>query len=135
MVWSVEYPVRSPDLSHLKFNFWRYLKERGCQNNPQTNTEMKEAVDEEITNTGSEVTKVVTDSIKKRVENPGLSNFTWVPFLLIILYKSVFFNFDFCRTFLLNQGLSFSKKLKKNCQHSLMRVASNEINVRLRIMP
>ena len=48
-VWNVEWPTRSPHLSHLNFYFWGYFKETIYQNILQTVTELKEAMGKEIT--------------------------------------------------------------------------------------
>ena len=47
--------------------------ERVYQDNPQTVTELKEAIGKEITSIGSEVTKAVNDSMKKMVPDWILS--------------------------------------------------------------
>ena len=60
-----EWPVRTPDLSPLDFFLWGHLKERVYRDSPKTLTELKEAVGNEITCIGSEVTKTVFDSTKK----------------------------------------------------------------------
>ena len=68
-VWNDEKPAQSPDLPPLVFLLWEELKERGYQDNSQTVTEFKEAIDKEIKCIGSEVTKVVINSMKKRAQN------------------------------------------------------------------
>ena len=60
-VWSVAWPTRSPDLSHVKFYFWGYLKEIIYQNISQTVTELKETIGKEISIIGSEVRKHIID--------------------------------------------------------------------------
>ena len=65
----VEWPARSPDLSPLDFFLWGHLKERVYRDNPQTLTELKEAIGKEIRCIGSEVTKAVFDSMKKRAQD------------------------------------------------------------------
>ena len=47
--------------------------ERVYQDNPQTVTELKEAIGKEITSLGSEVTKAFNDSMKKIVPDCILS--------------------------------------------------------------
>ena len=66
-VWNVEWPAWSPDLAYHHFFLWGYLKESLYKDNPRTVTELKEATAKEITRIGSEVTKAVINSVKKRV--------------------------------------------------------------------
>ena len=68
-VWNVEWPAPSQDLSPLDFFIWGYLMKRGYQDNPPTVTELKESISKNIRCIGSEVTKVVIDSMKKRAQD------------------------------------------------------------------
>ena len=60
-IYNVEWPALSLNFSHFDFNLWSYLQKRKYQGNPQTVTEFKEAIGNEVTSIGSEVTKAVID--------------------------------------------------------------------------
>ena len=66
---NVEWPAWSPDIFYPDFFLRGYLKERGYKDNPKAFTELKEAIGKEITRIGSEVTKAVIDSVKKRAKD------------------------------------------------------------------
>ena len=44
------------------------LKLKSIEGNPQTVTELKEAIGKEMTSIGSEVTKAIIDSVKKKAQ-------------------------------------------------------------------
>ena len=64
----VEWPARFPEHSPLHFFLWCQLKERVFRDNPQTLTELREAIGKEMRCIGSKVTKADFDSMNKRAQ-------------------------------------------------------------------
>ena len=69
LIWNIEWPSCSPDIWHLDFCLWDYLKEGLYQDNPQTVIELKQTMDKELKSIGSEVTKAVIDNMKRRAND------------------------------------------------------------------
>ena len=53
----------------MTFSFWGHLQEKAYRYNPQSLLELKEAIDKEIRCIGSEVTRAVFDSMKKKAQD------------------------------------------------------------------
>ena len=64
----IEWPARSPDLTPLDFFLWGYLKARVYRHNPQTITELKQAIVTETRSISSDVTKHAIENMKKRTQ-------------------------------------------------------------------
>ena len=64
----VEWPVRSPDFSHLDCFLCGYLKGKVCRNKPTNITQLEAAIEEEIQSIGQEMLTRALNNLRHRAE-------------------------------------------------------------------
>ena len=69
LIWNVEWPGQSQDLSLFGFFLWGHSKETIYTYNLQTVNDLEGRIDKVITNIGSKITKPVIDSVEKSAQD------------------------------------------------------------------